>query len=116
MKVNRRAEVRLESAGLMTSIFDGRSAVLGVVEDVSRGGMRVSTIPAAFKESVETCYAVVSGPWQDFHLALQPRWVHTTHRGMYKMIGFQIQHPPEGWTQYVQGMEHDRGADLIFAA
>ena len=116
MKVDRRAAVRLESAGLITSIFDGRSAVLGVVEDVSQGGIRVANIPAAFKESVETCYAVVSGPWQDFHLALQPRWIHPAHRGMYKVIGFQIQRPPAEWTQYVQKMEHDRGAGLVFAA
>lgn len=116
MQANRREAVRLESVGLMTSIFDGRSAVLGVVEDVSRRGLRVSTIPAVFDESVETCYAVVNGTWQDFHLALQPRWVRPVHRGMYKMIGFEIQHPPLGWTQYVERMEHDQGGDMVLAA
>jgi hypothetical protein len=116
MKADRRAAVRLESVGLMTNIFDGSSAVLGVVEDVSRSGMRVSTIPAAFDESVETCYAVVNGPWQDFHLALQPCWVRLMPRETYKMIGFQIQRPPVGWTRYVERMEHDQGADMVLAA
>lgn len=116
MITNRRAAARLEGAGLMTNIFDGRSAVLGVVDDVSRNGMRVSTIPPSFAESVETCYAVVNGAWQDFHLALHPRWVHAVPLGTYTMIGFQIQDPPADWTRFIERMENKQGADRFFAA
>ena len=100
----------------MTNIFDGRSAVLGVVNDVSLSGLRVSTIPASFEESVENCYAVVNGAWQDFHLALQPRWVCPQPQGAYKMIGFQIQHPPAEWTQFIERMEHEKGDEIFLAA
>lgn len=110
METNRRAAERLESMGLMTHLFDGRSAVLGVVEDVCPGGLRVSTIPAAFEESVSTCYAVVNGAWQDFHLALHPRWVASAPQGMYKMIGFQIEQPPEEWTHFVESVAHEQAA------
>lgn len=116
MKANRRAAERLESVGLMTNIFDGRSAVLGVVEDVSRCGMRVSTVPAGFDESVEICYAVVNTGWQNFHLALQPRWTLTAAGGMFKMIGFQIQHQPAEWKIFVEEMEHEQRSDMVLAA
>ena len=116
MKTNRRAAERLESMGLMTHLFDGRSAVLGVVEDVSPGGLRVSTIPAVFAESVPTCYAVVNGAWQDFHLALHPRWVVSAPRGMYKMIGFQIEQPSVEWTHFIETMGHEQAAGMGIAA
>lgn len=116
MTMNRRAAVRLEGPGLMLNIFDGRSAVLGVVDDVSRSGMRVSTIPPSFAQSVDTCYAVVNGAWQDFHLALQLRWARAMVLGKYKMCGFQIQDPPAEWTRFIERMEKEQGADKFFAA
>lgn len=116
MKANRRTAERLESVGLMTNIFDGRSAVLGVVQDVSRCGLRVSTVPAVFEETVETCYAVVNGGWQNFHLALQPRWALAAAGGMFKTIGFQIQHPPAEWTHFIEKMEHEQRSDMVLAA
>jgi len=114
--MNRRAAVRLEGPGLMMNIFDGRSAVLGVVDDVSRSGMRVSTIPPSFAESVETCYAVVNSAWQDFHLALHPRWVHALPLETFKMIGFQIQDPPADWTRFIERLEIEQGENTFFAA
>ena len=116
MLTNRRAAERLQGPGLMMNIFDGRSVVLGVVDDVSRSGMRVSTIPPSFAESVETCYAVVNGTWQDFHLAMQLRWARAMPFGKYKTIGFQIQAPPADWTRFIERMENEQGADKFFAA
>ncbi|MHB8788678.1 MAG: hypothetical protein ACYDBT_02230 [Desulfobulbaceae bacterium] len=116
MKANRRAAERLESVGLMTNLFDGRSAALGVVKDVSRCGMRVSTVPSGFEETVETCYAVVDGGWRNFHIALQPRWTLAAAGGMFKTIGFQIQHPPAEWTQFIEKMEYEQRSDMGLAA
>lgn len=113
---NRRVAVRLGSVGLMMHIFDGRSAVLGIVEDFSRDGLRVSTVPASFEDTVKTCYAVVNGAWQDFHLALQPRWNASLPRGMYKVIGFQVQHPATEWAHFVETVEHGQGEGLVLAA
>ncbi|MHB8811328.1 MAG: hypothetical protein ACYC9M_15155 [Desulfobulbaceae bacterium] len=116
MITNRREAVRLDGPGLMLNIFDGRSAVLGVVNDVSRSGMRVSTIPPSFAQSVDTCYAVVNGAWKDFHLVLQLRWARAMVLGKYKMCGFQIQDPPADWTRFIEKMESEQGADKFFAA
>lgn len=116
MITNRRAAVRLNGPGLMMNIFDGRSAVLGVVDDVSRSGMRVSAIPPSIAESLDTCYAVVNGAWKDFHLALQLRWDRAMPSGKYKMCGFQIQDPPAEWTRFIESMENERDADKFFAA
>ena len=116
METNRRVSERHLTLGLMSNIFDGRSAVLGVVEDISHAGIRISNIPASFEDNVLTCYTVVNGPRRDFHLALQPRWVQFTNRGMYKMIGFQIQEPPPSWTGFIDSIESNSCAEDPFCA
>jgi len=105
METNRRLSNRHNTLGLMSNVFDGRSAVLGVVEDISKTGLRVSNIPSSFEDSVETCYMVVNGPRNDFYLVLHPRWSHSTNRGMYKMMGFQIQNPPGEWEEFLKCVE-----------
>lgn len=118
MQANRRTAERMESVGLMTNLFDGRSGVLGLVEDISRGGLRVSAIPRAFEDGVETCYAVVNGGWRDFHLALRPRWAEPAPRGrgVYKRVGFQILHPPIAWMNFIKEKEDEQHSDMVFAA
>lgn len=105
---NGRSTDRHQTMGMMSNLFDGKSMVLGVVEDVSLNGLRVSNIPAAFEDKAEICLSVVNGPRRDFHLSLQPRWVQATNRGMYKMIGFAIQEPPADWQQFIEKMVHDK--------
>ncbi|MDD3618096.1 MAG: PilZ domain-containing protein [Desulfobulbaceae bacterium] len=99
---NCRSTDRHQTLGMMTNLFDGEATVLGVVEDVSLGGMCVSNIPASFEDKTEVCLSIVTGPRRDFHLALQPRWVQTTNRGMYKIIGFSIQDPPSDWKKFIE--------------
>jgi len=117
METNRRLSGRQQTLGLMSSVFDGRSAVLGVVEDISPNGLRVSNIPASFEDKVDTCFSVVNGPRRDMHLALHPRWVRSTNRGMYKMIGFEIHDPSTEWTHFVESVtgETDRLSAMVAA-
>ena len=105
MDTNRRVSTRHHTLGLMSNVFDGRSAVVGVVEDISRTGLRVSNIPSSFEDTVETCYMVVNGPQNDFHLSLKPRWVRPTNKGMYKTIGFQVEEVPENWAHFLENVE-----------
>jgi hypothetical protein len=107
LEANSRESVRHETIGLMTNISDGKSTFVGVIEDVSRNGLRVSQVPANFDDTVDRCYSLVHGPHDNFAIALQPRWVRQTNRGMYKMIGFEIEAPPEKWTAFVEGMKDD---------
>lgn len=113
---NCRSTDRHQTIGMMSNLFDGKSTVLGVVEDVSLNGLCVSNIPASFEDTSGTCLSVVNGPRRDFHLSLQPRWVQATNRGMYKMIGFAIQESPAEWQHFIERMEHDKSSRDPFYA
>ena len=107
METECRVAKRHRTLGLMSNVFDGKSAVVGIVEDISRTGLRVSNIPASFEDRAETCYMVVNGPKHDFHLVLIPRWSRSTNRGMYKTIGFQVAKAPDNWTQFLECVENE---------
>jgi hypothetical protein len=102
---NSRGSTRHETMGLMSNISDGKSTFVGVVEDISINGLRISQVPAKFDDTVDKCYSIVKGPKNDFAIALQPRWVHITNKGMYKMIGFEIEDPPANWADFVEGIK-----------
>ena len=109
MEKNSRGSARHKTLGLMSFISDGKSSVLGVVEDLSATGLRVVQIPRDFDTSVQRCKAVINSPTGDFTVTLKPCWVTETNRGMYKTIGFQIVDPPPGWTAFVADLEKGTG-------
>jgi len=102
LEKNSRKSRRHKTIGLMSNITDGKTTYVGVVEDISQNGLRISQVPTAFDDTVEMCYSVVNGFTDDFAVALQPRWVAITNRGMYKTIGFEIENPPAEWTAFVE--------------
>lgn len=102
--------------GMMSQVYDGRSAVLGVVEDISLGGLCVSNIPSTFEDTTGTCYMAISGPRGDYYLSLKPRWKRSTNNGMYKTMGFKIDRAPEKWTQFLECVESEKGKDDPFCS
>jgi hypothetical protein len=96
---------RHKTLGLMSFISDGKSSVLGIVEDLSATGLRVGQVPLDFDDTVRQCKAVIHSPNGDFNIVLTPRWMKETNRGMYKTIGFQIVNPPADWTKFVTELE-----------
>lgn len=90
----------------MSFISDGKSSVLGIVENLSATGIKVGQVPLDFDESVQKCKAVIHSPTGDFNVFMVPRWSEETNMGMYKTIGFQIIDPPEGWTEFVKELEN----------
>lgn len=100
-----RKNLRLKTLGLMCFVSDGKSSILGIVEDLSSTGLRLGQIPTDFDESVKQCKAILHGPGGDFNLVLTPRWSEETNKGMYKDVGFQIVEPPEGWSKFVNELE-----------
>ena len=110
-----RKNKRLETLGLMSFISDGKSSVLGIVEDLSATGLRVGQVPLDFDDSVQQCKAVVHSPTGDFNMILMPRWIEETNRGMYKSIGFQITAPPDGWIEFVAELPPFGSAAAEFA-
>ncbi len=103
-----RGSNRHDTVGLMSNISDGKSTYVGIVEDISTSGLRVSKVPASFDDTVDLCYSVVNGPQNDFIITLQPRWVRITNNGMYKMIGFQIEAPPANWASFVNDLDNSK--------
>lgn len=96
---------RHKTLGLMSFISDGKTSVLGIVEDLSANGLRVGQVPLDFDNSVQKCKAVVHSPTGDFNVELAPRWSEVTNRGMYKSIGFEILDPPARWKEFVAELE-----------
>ena len=105
MDKSHRKSARHKTLGLMSFISDGKSSVLGIVEDISASGIRVAQVPNDFDSAVKQCTAVIHGPTGDFNIILKPCWVRETNQGMYKTIGFQIHNPPEEWTVFVEQLE-----------
>lgn len=95
--------------GLMSTVSDGKAAYLGVIEDISTTGVCVSQVPAVFDDTADHCFTVVKGPSQDFKVVLHPCWARATNRGMYKVIGFEIEDPSESWTKFVEKITAETG-------
>jgi len=101
MNTDKRANERHLTMGLMSTVSDGKGAYLGVVEDISTAGVCLSQVPAVFDDGAEHCFTVVKGGEKDYKIVLRPCWARATNRGMYKVIGFQIEDPTESWKDFV---------------
>lgn len=104
-----RVSPRQKILGLMAVLFDGRNKYFGVVEDLSKDGLRLTQVPAEFDESATSCSAVVHSPTGDVRVSLHPCWIRATSKGMYKTIGFQIHNPPQGWQGLIEELEKSGG-------
>ena len=102
MKTNKRFDQRHATLGMMSSVSDGKNAFMGVVEDISATGLRLSQVPSDFDDTVDPCFTVVKVPTRDFKVFLHPCWARSTNRGMYKDIGFLIDDPPISWKSFVE--------------
>ncbi len=101
MLMNRRACERHATMGLMSSMWNGKSACIGVIEDVSVTGIRICQIPSHFDEHSRKCFSIVHGPLQDFKLMLKAKWRSETKKEMYQMIGFQVVNPTVNWKKFL---------------
>jgi hypothetical protein len=82
-------------------MWNGKSACIGVVEDVSATGILVSQIPSHYDEHSQKFFTIVHGPLQDFKLKLQAQWRSETKKEMYQMIGFKIVNPTLKWKKFL---------------
>jgi hypothetical protein len=104
-----RGRLRHKMAGLMAVVSDGKTSCLGVVEDLSENGLRLTKIPADFDDSSETCTVVVHSPSGDVKVSLHPCWIQSTNRGMYKTMGFKVHNPPAGWQKMIGELKSEEG-------
>lgn len=108
-KEKQRDATRHKLLGMMAVISDGKSRYFGVVENLSKNGLRLTQVAADFAKSAESCAAVVRSPTGDVHVSLHPCWFLPTHNGMYKTIGFKIQSPPPGWLKMIEDLDKSHG-------
>ncbi|MDO9040803.1 MAG: hypothetical protein Q7U64_00495 [Desulfocapsaceae bacterium] len=87
--------------GLISSMWNGKSACIGVVEDVSATGILISQIPSHFDEHSRQYFTIVHSPFDDFKIMLQARWRSETKKEMYQMIGFKIVNPTLNWKKFL---------------
>lgn len=103
MQTDRRHNARqaTDLMGLMSSMWDGKFACLGVVEDVSARGIRISQVPSHFDVHAHQCVSIVHGPCHDLHITLRPCWRSETKKAMYQLIGFRIVTPTVHWAKFI---------------
>lgn len=106
MDTNKRHSKRHKTLGMMSHLTDGKSSVMGIVEDLSASGLRIGQITLDFDDTVRQCSAVIHSPIGEFNIVLTSRWMKETSPGMYKTIGFEIVNPPDGWTEFVSELEN----------
>lgn len=104
---------RHKTLALMAMVSDGMSTYIGIVEEISADGLRLTQVPTDFDDSTGKCSAVVQSPTGDLNISMHPCWVKSTNKGMYKTIGFQIQNPPAGWQEFIKKLENE-SEDLSF--
>lgn len=110
MQKNRRTSNRQHTMGLLSSLWDGESVCIGVVEDLSANGIRLSQIPFRFDKYSQECLTVVHGPFDDFKVILKPCWRLETRKEMYQLIGFKLVIPAGNWKQFVDATLKVSGA------
>ena len=104
-----RKDSRHRTQGVMAVISDGKSTYIGVVEEISASGLRLTQVPTEFDDSAGECKAVIQSPSGDQKFSLHPCWVKSTNRGMYKTVGFKIENPPTGWQDFIKELEKESG-------
>ena len=85
-----RVEVKMQS-----TLADGHFFFDGMVENISRSGLKVTGIPAKFDIHTRACTTIVSGRGKNFKLKVKPSWAQDN--GLYKDVGFQILSSPVDW-------------------
>lgn len=100
--VDKRSCERHVTMGLMSTVFDGKDSYIGVIEDISNTGVCLSQVPAVFDDTADHCYTVLKGGGGEFKVMLHPCWARATNRGMYKIIGFAVEDPPQAWRKFVE--------------
>lgn len=106
-EVNKRENKRYTTSGLISNTTNGLESFMGVIDNVSTTGLRLSNVPTNFDDTIETCYSIVSSPKRYYSFALRPRWVRITDNGMSKMIGFEIENPPASWHRFVESISEN---------
>ena len=110
--MNKRKQERYLVEDITSSLADAHFCFSGMVEDVSRTGIRISNLPQKFDDSVGICICVIEAQGKNFKIEVEPRW--TNDSGFLKEVGFKITNPPWNWTAFIRKYEPATEKDDIW--
>ncbi len=95
-------ENRVEVA-MQSTLAEGNFFFDGMVENVSRNGLKMTGIPNKFDAHTMACTTIVSGRGKNFKLKIKPSWVRED--GMYQDVGFEILSSPVDWVLMLNDLD-----------
>ncbi len=95
-----RRDRRRKVSGFYGDIAWGKSLSTGVVEDISRGGFRMTDLPVAQdRAGHHFCRVVLSGQGRYYRLLVTPCWEKATAEGGRVEVGFKILDSSWDWLE-----------------
>lgn len=90
---------RIGIPGFIVDLADGKSVVGGIVEDISAGGFRISSIPESFTAEKHVYTTVLSGGGKHYKVLAKPCWRKQGQNINNVEIGFKILDAPWEWLE-----------------
>jgi hypothetical protein len=90
---------RLWVPGFVGELADGKSIVGGIVEDISEGGFKITSIPDSFTAEKHTYSAILSGGGKHYKVLAKPCWRKQGQGKNNVEIGFKILDAPWEWVE-----------------
>jgi hypothetical protein len=115
---SKRRHPRVEVRGFVGDIADGNFVLEGIVEDVSSGGFKMSSLPGNFSAADRNYTAVISGKGKHYKVIVIPCWTKKIYNSRTVDAGFKIVQAPWEWTEFVLGSESlfGLGDDVSFSS
>jgi hypothetical protein len=113
---SKRRHSRVEVHGFVGDIADGNFVLGGIVEDVSSGGFKLSSLPGNFSAADRNYTTVISGKGKHYKVIVIPCWTKKASNSRSVEAGFKIVQAPWEWTEFVLGSESlfDHEDDVSF--
>lgn len=90
---------RAEVAGFVGDLADGNIVIGGIVEDISAGGFKISSVPESFNADKHTYTAILSGGGKHYRLLAKPCWKKKEAGRVSVEMGFKILDAPWEWIE-----------------
>jgi hypothetical protein len=101
---------RLEVDNIHADISDGFGFFAGTVGDLSRGGLKLDSIPKRLDDRTKLLSIVVTAKGEHFRMKVRSRWA--LRQSLSKSIGVEIVNTPVGWTEFVMNFEQ-KSEDML---
>ncbi len=109
---------RFWGPGFVGDVADGKSIVGGIVEDISAGGFKISSIPDSFTAEKHTYSTILSGDGKHYKILAKPCWRRQGQEKNNVEVGFKILDAPWEWAELTMAdvAEFDTDNQLGFNA